>query len=135
MVKGSGVWVGKALFVISTSALLLGVPWALAFAEEQQYAEMEQEMKSRESGQEVRYGTFSVHAKRYENEGCARKEQWLIYLIDAHSRRNCSSSQCAIKRNTRKGSFVRRQRHVCAIRLLVSDHGDLTGHGREMDGK
>ena len=31
---------GKALFVISTSALMLGVPWALAFAEEQQVVEI-----------------------------------------------------------------------------------------------
>jgi import receptor subunit TOM22 len=38
---------------VSTSALLLGVPWALAFAEEQQMVEMEKEMKMRESGQEV----------------------------------------------------------------------------------
>jgi import receptor subunit TOM22 len=50
----SGVFFsGKALWVISTSALLLGVPWALAFAEEQQVFEMEKEMKMRESGQEV----------------------------------------------------------------------------------
>jgi import receptor subunit TOM22 len=41
------------MFVVSTSVLLLGVPWALAFAEEQQMVEMEKEMKMRESGQEV----------------------------------------------------------------------------------
>lgn len=46
---------GKTIFVVSTSALLLGVPWALAFAEEQQMMEMEKEMKMRESGQEVRF--------------------------------------------------------------------------------
>ncbi|KAH8704116.1 mitochondrial import receptor subunit tom22 [Talaromyces proteolyticus] len=34
---------GKALWVISTSAFLLGVPWALAFAEEEQYVQMEKE--------------------------------------------------------------------------------------------
>ncbi|KIM96353.1 hypothetical protein OIDMADRAFT_20759 [Oidiodendron maius Zn] len=44
---------GKTIFVVSTSALLLGVPWALAFAEEQQMVEMEKEMKMRESGQEL----------------------------------------------------------------------------------
>ena len=44
---------GKALFVLSTSALLLGVPWALAFAEEQQVVEMEKEMRMREMGSEV----------------------------------------------------------------------------------
>jgi len=44
---------GKALFVISTSVLMLGVPWALAFSEEQQVAEMEKEMRARELGSEV----------------------------------------------------------------------------------
>jgi import receptor subunit TOM22 len=38
---------------VSTSALLLGVPWALAFAEEQQMVEMEKEMRMREMGGEV----------------------------------------------------------------------------------
>lgn len=46
---------GKALFVLSTSALLLGVPWALAFAEEQQIADMENEMRAREVGSEVSF--------------------------------------------------------------------------------
>lgn len=34
---------GKALWVISTSAFLLGVPWALAYSEEEQYVQMERE--------------------------------------------------------------------------------------------
>ncbi|KAF7712695.1 Uncharacterized protein PECH_006671 [Penicillium ucsense] len=34
---------GKALWVISTSAFLIGVPWALAYAEEEQYIQMERE--------------------------------------------------------------------------------------------
>ena len=41
------------MWVVSTSALLLGVPWALAFAEEQQMVEMEKEMKMRDMGGEV----------------------------------------------------------------------------------
>ncbi|GAW21725.1 hypothetical protein EKO27_g9231 [Xylaria grammica] len=41
---------GKTLWVISSSALLLGIPWALAWAEEQQVLEMEKEMKMREMG-------------------------------------------------------------------------------------
>ena len=45
---------GKTLWVISSSALLLGVPWALAWGEEQQVLEMEKEMKMREMGSEVR---------------------------------------------------------------------------------
>ncbi|XTI83777.1 mitochondrial import receptor subunit tom-22 [Cenococcum geophilum] len=44
---------GKTLWVVSTSALLLGVPWALAYAEEQQVAEMEREMKMQQSANEV----------------------------------------------------------------------------------
>ncbi|KAI1421682.1 mitochondrial outer membrane translocase complex, subunit Tom22 [Xylaria sp. FL1777] len=41
---------GKSLWIISSSALLLGIPWALAWAEEQQVLEMEKEMKMREMG-------------------------------------------------------------------------------------
>ena len=52
-IKSGLVFSGKTLWVISTSALLLGVPWALAFAEEQQMVEMEKEMRMRESGEQV----------------------------------------------------------------------------------
>lgn len=51
--KSGLLFSGKTLWVISTSALLLGVPWALAFAEEQQMIEMEKEMRMREMGSEV----------------------------------------------------------------------------------
>jgi len=44
---------GKALWVVGTSALLLGVPWALAYAEEQQMVEMEREMKMQQTANEV----------------------------------------------------------------------------------
>ncbi len=53
-VKSGLLFSGKTLWVVSTSALLLGVPWALAFAEEQQMVEMEKEMRMREMGGEVR---------------------------------------------------------------------------------
>jgi import receptor subunit TOM22 len=43
-VKTGLTYSGKALWVVSTSLLLLGVPWALAYAEEQQMIEMEKEM-------------------------------------------------------------------------------------------
>ena len=46
---------GKTLWVVSTSALLLGVPWALAFAEEAQLVEMEKEQRMREMGNEVSF--------------------------------------------------------------------------------
>ena len=52
-VTTGGVWAGKALWIISTSALLLGVPWALAYTEEQQYAEMEREARLQEQGNQV----------------------------------------------------------------------------------
>ena len=52
-VKSGLLFGGKTLWVVSTSALLLGVPWALAFAEEQQMVEMEKEMRMREMGSEV----------------------------------------------------------------------------------
>lgn len=44
---------GKTLWVVSTSALLLGVPWALAFGEEQQVQEMEREMQMQRNANEV----------------------------------------------------------------------------------
>jgi hypothetical protein len=46
---------GKALWVVSTSVLLAVVPWALAYAEDQQMAEMEREMKMQQSASEVSY--------------------------------------------------------------------------------
>lgn len=39
--------------MVSTSALLLGVPWALAFGEEQQVQEMEREMQMQRNANEV----------------------------------------------------------------------------------
>ncbi|KAK5167801.1 mitochondrial import receptor subunit Tom22 [Saxophila tyrrhenica] len=44
---------GKTLWVVSTSALLLGVPWALAFSEEQQVQEMEREMRMQQNANEL----------------------------------------------------------------------------------
>ena len=41
------------MWVVSTSALLLGVPYALSIADEQQMVEMEKEQKMREMGSEV----------------------------------------------------------------------------------
>ncbi|KAF2838450.1 mitochondrial import translocase, subunit Tom22, partial [Patellaria atrata CBS 101060] len=51
--KSGVLTTGKALWVLSTSALLLGVPWALAYAEEQQMVEMEREMKLQQSANDV----------------------------------------------------------------------------------
>ena len=44
---------GKALWVISTSAFLLGVPWALAYSEEEQYIQLEREQGMVKGANEV----------------------------------------------------------------------------------
>jgi len=44
---------GKALWVVSTSLLLLGVPWAMAYADEQQMIEMEKEMQMQQRANEI----------------------------------------------------------------------------------
>ncbi|KAE8375205.1 mitochondrial outer membrane translocase complex, subunit Tom22 [Aspergillus bertholletiae] len=41
--KSSIMFSGRALWVISTSAFLVGIPFALAYAEEEQYVQMERE--------------------------------------------------------------------------------------------
>ncbi|EKD19886.1 hypothetical protein MBM_01838 [Drepanopeziza brunnea f. sp. 'multigermtubi' MB_m1] len=56
-IKSGLLFSGQTLFVISTSALLLGVPWALAYAEEQQMLEMEKEFKMREAGETLLSGS------------------------------------------------------------------------------
>lgn len=44
---------GKTVWVVSTSALLVGLPWALAFADEAQMIEMEKEMRLQQGVNEV----------------------------------------------------------------------------------
>ena len=39
--------------MISTSAMLIGIPWALAFTEEAQMVEMEREMRMQQNANEV----------------------------------------------------------------------------------
>jgi import receptor subunit TOM22 len=49
---------GKTLWVVSTSALLLGVPWALAYSEEQMIVEQERaELQAQRAQNEVRETT------------------------------------------------------------------------------
>ncbi|TVY39206.1 Mitochondrial import receptor subunit [Lachnellula subtilissima] len=52
-VKSGLLLSGKTLWIVSTSALLLGVPYALAFAEEQGVMDYENEQKAREQGASV----------------------------------------------------------------------------------
>lgn len=50
----SSLWfAGKALWFVSSTALLLGVPYAICMSEEQQVVAMEQEFKMREVGSEA----------------------------------------------------------------------------------
>lgn len=53
LVKGGALWGGKGLWILTASALMVGVPWAMAFVEEQQVMEMEREQRARESAGEV----------------------------------------------------------------------------------
>jgi import receptor subunit TOM22 len=57
--KSSISFSGKALWIISTSAFLLGVPWALAYAEEEQYVQMEREQGMIKGANEVCRRTLS----------------------------------------------------------------------------
>lgn len=50
----SGLWfAGKALWFVTSTALLIGVPFAICTSEEQQVVAMEQEYKMREMGSEA----------------------------------------------------------------------------------
>ena len=44
---------GKTLWVVSTAAMMVGIPWALAFTEEAQMVEMEKEMRMQQTANEV----------------------------------------------------------------------------------
>lgn len=52
-------WGGKGIYVLSTGLLMVGIPWALAFVDEQQALEIEQEQKAREAAGEVSW--FILH--------------------------------------------------------------------------
>lgn len=58
LTKASLSFSGKALWVISTSAFLVGVPWALAYAEEEQYIQMEREQGMIKGANEVGYSSI-----------------------------------------------------------------------------
>lgn len=53
VVTGVLFFAGRSAWSISVSALLIGVPFALCWAEEQQMIAMEQEMRQREQGQDL----------------------------------------------------------------------------------
>ena len=58
VVKSGALWSGKGIYVLSTSLLMVGIPWALAFADEQQLMEVEREQKARETAGEVSRNIF-----------------------------------------------------------------------------
>ncbi|KAK4044665.1 mitochondrial import receptor subunit Tom22-domain-containing protein [Parachaetomium inaequale] len=55
-VKTALSFAGRAAWTVSVSALLVGVPFALAYGEDQNFAAMEQEQRMRELGGEVLAG-------------------------------------------------------------------------------
>ncbi|KAK4252138.1 mitochondrial import receptor subunit Tom22-domain-containing protein [Corynascus novoguineensis] len=52
-VRAALSFAGRAAWTVSVSALLVGVPFALAYGEDQNFAAMEQEQRMRELGSEV----------------------------------------------------------------------------------
>ncbi len=55
-VGGSVAFLGRAAWTMSVSALLVGIPFALCWAEEQNLTAMEQEQRMREMGGELLTG-------------------------------------------------------------------------------
>ncbi|KAK3357279.1 mitochondrial import receptor subunit tom22 [Lasiosphaeria hispida] len=53
LVKSTLTFAGRATWAVSVSALLVGVPFALAYAEDQSILAMEQEQQMREMGSEL----------------------------------------------------------------------------------
>lgn len=64
---------GRAAWTVSVSALLVGVPFALAFGEDQNFAAMEQEQRMRELGGEVLGGGAGA-APGTEGKGMSAEE-------------------------------------------------------------
>lgn len=91
---------GKTLWVVSTSVLLLGVPWALAFSEEQQVQEMEREMRAQQGANEVcvnaRYGgrmsgtdCSNSCLRRERSQHCKMRCAWDVFRRDGVCRFWC----------------------------------------------
>ncbi|KAJ9127268.1 hypothetical protein QFC24_001506 [Naganishia onofrii] len=55
-VKTGGVWAGNAVWVITTSALLVGLPLALAMEDEARIVQQEKEIQMQQSGQQSLLG-------------------------------------------------------------------------------
>lgn len=83
---------------MSTSALLLGVPWALAFSEEQQVQEMEREMRMQQSANEVRF-TIRDAAGHGETSDKGADDST---ALDAGRKRWAAAGQASLVRNDQK---------------------------------
>ena len=65
LARTASTYGAKAAYIFCTSALLIGVPWALAWAEDQNIQAMEQEHRMREMGGEMLVaGTEDSEAQR-----------------------------------------------------------------------
>jgi import receptor subunit TOM22 len=82
---------GKSLWVISTSALLLGVPWALAFTEEQQVQEMEREMRMQQSANEVGSQHASTDDKILTPPSSYLPREPERQMLGRHCKKNCTA--------------------------------------------
>ena len=81
--KSSVLFSGRALWVISTTAFLLGVPWALAYAEEEQYVQLEREQGMIRGANEVCFRYF--WGFRVESSREMSGNVLTGSLLDAHS--------------------------------------------------
>ncbi len=68
VVRTGLAFVGRAAWAVSVSALLVGIPFALSWAEEQNVIAMEQEQRMREMGGEL----LTAGADRTENDTAAQ---------------------------------------------------------------
>lgn len=110
---------GKTLWVVSTSALLLGVPWALAFSEEQQVLEMEREMRMQQSANEVCLDKWRCWNWRWRANICARSFLHREELVDNSKARD---RLCKERDGEKRESFGRfwRRTLFCAVMYTYS---------------
>ena len=74
LISGSLAFGGRSLWILSTSAIMLGVPYALAVGEEQQMLEMEKEAKVRPTESPLSPATLRLRARE-----CVRKDGSLTF--------------------------------------------------------
>ncbi len=92
--KSGLVFGGKTLWVVSTSALLLGVPWALAYSEEQMIVEQERaELMQQRAQNEVSGG--DACCSRCTSVKCGLLTGHSLWLrVRRQDRRKAHSQRC-----------------------------------------